>query len=111
MSNGGKGDGHSSNSAKWRRYNSHQLFALDESDLASGVVALGKFDVLHVEHKALAKKAAKIRIPFLLSIFGLAQVFGQEPKYITNLMGHDLAIIVVGNLLMDIIHLLGLFKH
>jgi len=65
MNNGGKGDGRSSNSAKWRKNNSHQLLALNECELASGVVALGKFDVLHVEHKALAKRVAKIGIPFL----------------------------------------------
>ncbi len=37
MNDGGKGDGHSSNSAKWRKNNFHQLFALDECDLACGI--------------------------------------------------------------------------
>jgi len=119
MNDGGKGDGHSRKNVIWRWNNFHQLLALDDYDLASGVVALGKFDVLHVEHIALAKRTAKIRILFLLSFFGLAQVLSWEPTYITNLIGHDLTIIVVRNLLfisscginMDVIHLLVLFEH
>jgi hypothetical protein len=119
MNDGGKGDGHSSKSVIWRRTNFHPLLALNECDLASGIVALGKCDVLHVEHRTLAKRTTKIGIPFLFSFFGLAQVLGWEPMYITNLMGHDLTIIVVQNLLfigsyginMDVIQLFVLFEH
>jgi hypothetical protein len=54
----------------------------------------------------------------LLSLFWLVQVLGEEPRYITNLMGHDLVIIVVRNLFfigsyginMDVIHLFVLFE-
>jgi len=120
MNDGGRGDGHSSSSAKWRRNNFHQPIVSNGCDLVGGVVASGKFDALHVEHKAsLEKKPTKIGIPFLLSFFGMVQVFGWEPRYITNLIGHDLAIIVVRNLLFigsygintNVIQLLMLFKH
>jgi hypothetical protein len=74
MNDGGRGDGHSSNSVKWRRNNFHQPLASDTCDLAGGVVALGKFDALHVEHRALVKRTTKIGIPFLLSFYGMAKV-------------------------------------
>jgi phosphopantetheine adenylyltransferase len=51
-----------------------------------GIVALGKFDALHVGHRELAIKAAKVGRPFLLSFVGM-----------------------VGNLGMDIIYLYYLF--
>jgi FAD synthase len=73
MNNGGRGDGHSSSSAKWRRNNFHQSIVSNGCDLVGGVVASGKFDALHVEHKTLLeKKTTKIGIPFLLFFFGMA---------------------------------------
>jgi hypothetical protein len=48
------------------------MFASDGCDLVGGVVALWKFDVLHVKHRTLAKRAAKIRILFLFSFSGMA---------------------------------------
>ncbi|KAL0007458.1 hypothetical protein SO802_008960 [Lithocarpus litseifolius] len=39
-----------------------------------GIVALGKFDALHVGHRELAIQAAKDGPPFLLSIVGMAEV-------------------------------------
>jgi hypothetical protein len=58
----------------------HQPLASAGCDLAGGVVALGKFDALHVGHRALAERAAEIGIPFLLSFSRMAQVLGWEPR-------------------------------
>lgn len=46
-----------------------------------GIVALGKFDALHIGHRELAIQAAKRGIPFLLSFVGMAEVLGWEPRY------------------------------
>jgi hypothetical protein len=46
-----------------------------------GIVALGKFDALHVGHRELAIKAAKVGRPFLLSFVGMEKVLGWEPRY------------------------------
>jgi len=43
------------------------------------VVALGKFDALHVGHRALAAKAAALGSPYLVSFSGMAEVFGKAP--------------------------------
>eukprot|EP00238_Polyblepharides_amylifera_P001051 CAMPEP_0196573218 /NCGR_PEP_ID=MMETSP1081-20130531/3157_1 /TAXON_ID=36882 /ORGANISM="Pyramimonas amylifera, Strain CCMP720" /LENGTH=309 /DNA_ID=CAMNT_0041890851 /DNA_START=1 /DNA_END=930 /DNA_ORIENTATION=+ len=40
------------------------------------VVALGKFDALHIGHQALARKAASMGSPYLLSFSGMAEVLG-----------------------------------
>ncbi|XP_055836326.1 FAD synthetase 1, chloroplastic-like [Solanum dulcamara] len=45
-----------------------------------GIVALGKFDALHIGHRELAIQAAKRGIPFLLSFVGMAEVLGWEPR-------------------------------
>ncbi|XAR72630.1 FAD synthetase [Bertholletia excelsa] len=45
-----------------------------------GIVALGKFDALHIGHRELAIQAAKIGVPFLLSFVGMAQVLGWERR-------------------------------
>ncbi|KAI8529490.1 hypothetical protein RHMOL_Rhmol12G0228500 [Rhododendron molle] len=45
-----------------------------------GVVALGKFDALHIGHRELAIQAAKVGVPFLLSFVGMAEVLGWEPR-------------------------------
>ncbi|CAN4090345.1 unnamed protein product [Withania somnifera] len=48
--------------------------------LAGGIVALGKFDALHIGHRELVIQAAKRGIPFLLSFVGMAKVLGWEPR-------------------------------
>ncbi|XP_071730256.1 FAD synthetase 2, chloroplastic-like [Rutidosis leptorrhynchoides] len=50
------------------------------SSVADGVVALGKFDALHIGHRELAIQAAKAGTPFLLSFTGMAEVLGWEPR-------------------------------
>ncbi|KAL5543069.1 hypothetical protein UlMin_010779 [Ulmus minor] len=50
------------------------------SSVAGGVVALGKFDALHVGHRELAIQASKVGPPFLLSFVGMAEVLGWEPR-------------------------------
>ncbi|OVA02022.1 FAD synthetase [Macleaya cordata] len=45
-----------------------------------GIVALGKFDALHIGHRELAIQASKAGTPFLLSFVGMAEVFGWEPR-------------------------------
>lgn len=46
--------------------------------IAGGIVALGKFEALHIGHRELAIQAAKIGVPFLLSFVGMAEVLGWE---------------------------------
>ncbi|EXB96386.1 Riboflavin biosynthesis protein ribF [Morus notabilis] len=50
------------------------------SSVAGGVVALGKFDALHIGHRELAIQASKVGPPFLLSFVGMAEVLGWEPR-------------------------------
>ncbi|KAK4750300.1 hypothetical protein SAY87_027749 [Trapa incisa] len=48
--------------------------------LKGGVVALGKFDALHIGHRELAIQASKAGVPFLLSFVGMSEVLGWEPR-------------------------------
>ncbi|KAJ4830639.1 hypothetical protein Tsubulata_036751 [Turnera subulata] len=48
--------------------------------VAGGIVALGKFDALHIGHRELAIQASKIGVPYLLSFVGMAEVLGWEPS-------------------------------
>ncbi|KAI9087381.1 hypothetical protein K1719_030701 [Acacia pycnantha] len=50
------------------------------SPIAGGVVALGKFDALHIGHRELAIQASKAGPPFLLSFSGMAGVLGWEQR-------------------------------
>lgn len=50
--------------------------------LSGGIVALGKFDALHIGHRELAIQASKVGVPFLLSFIGMAEVLGWEPRYL-----------------------------
>lgn len=50
------------------------------SSVAGGIVALGKFDALHVGHRELAIQASKVGAPYLLSFVGMAEVLGWEPR-------------------------------
>ncbi|WJZ97514.1 hypothetical protein VitviT2T_016114 [Vitis vinifera] len=45
-----------------------------------GIVALGKFDALHIGHRELAIQASRVGAPFLLSFVGMAEVLGWEPR-------------------------------
>lgn len=45
-----------------------------------GIVALGKFDALHIGHRELAIQASKVGTPYLLSFVGMAEVLGWEPR-------------------------------
>lgn len=51
--------------------------------LPGGVVALGKFDALHIGHRELAIQASRAGPPFLLSFVGIAKVLGWEHRYDT----------------------------
>ncbi|KAJ6740683.1 PROTEIN-S ISOPRENYLCYSTEINE O-METHYLTRANSFERASE [Salix purpurea] len=48
--------------------------------IAGGIVALGKFDALHIGHRELAIRASKVGAPNLLSFVGMAEVLGWEPR-------------------------------
>ncbi|KAL6192316.1 hypothetical protein ACLB2K_033407 [Fragaria x ananassa] len=50
------------------------------SSVAGGIVALGKFDALHIGHRELVIQASKVGPPFLLSFVGIAEVLGWEPR-------------------------------
>lgn len=50
------------------------------SPVAGGIIALGKFDALHIGHRELAIQASKAGIPYLLSFVGMAEVFGWEQR-------------------------------
>ncbi len=43
-------------------------------------IAVGKFDALHLGHRALAERAAAFGDPHLLRLIGLAEAFGWEPR-------------------------------
>ncbi|GJP35371.1 hypothetical protein CLOM_g19868 [Closterium sp. NIES-68] len=61
----------------------HSEMALDEEHpLAGGIVALGKFDALHVGHRALAVQAAGMggTCVCMLSFAGMAEVLGWEKR-------------------------------
>uniref|UniRef100_A0ACD5Y2E0 Uncharacterized protein n=1 Tax=Avena sativa TaxID=4498 RepID=A0ACD5Y2E0_AVESA len=50
----------------------------DQDCVLDGIVALGKFDALHIGHRELAMHASKSGNPFLLSFVGMAEVLGWE---------------------------------
>ncbi|WOL04999.1 hypothetical protein Cni_G13722 [Canna indica] len=52
----------------------------DQECVVGGIVALGKFDALHIGHRELAIQASKAGTPFLLSFVGIAEVLGWEPR-------------------------------
>ncbi|KAG0467878.1 hypothetical protein HPP92_017206 [Vanilla planifolia] len=58
----------------------------DQECVVGGVVALGKFDALHIGHRELAIQASKAGIPFLLSFAGIAEVLGwpSRPPIVAN---------------------------
>uniref|UniRef100_A0A1D1YYS9 FAD synthase n=1 Tax=Anthurium amnicola TaxID=1678845 RepID=A0A1D1YYS9_9ARAE len=50
----------------------------DQECVTGGIIALGKFDALHIGHRELAIQASKAGTPFLLSFVGMAEVLGWE---------------------------------
>ncbi|KAG6713721.1 hypothetical protein I3842_05G167600 [Carya illinoinensis] len=56
----------------------HELPSEGLSPVSGGIVALGKFDALHIGHRELAIQAAKVGPPFLLSFVGMAEILGWE---------------------------------
>ncbi|KAG8098618.1 hypothetical protein GUJ93_ZPchr0013g37734 [Zizania palustris] len=50
----------------------------DQDCVIDGIVALGKFDALHIGHRELATHASKAGTPFLLSFVGMSEVLGWE---------------------------------
>ncbi|KAG8656691.1 FAD synthetase 2, chloroplastic [Manihot esculenta] len=58
----------------------HQIPSEGLSPVAGGIVALGKFDALHIGHRELAIQASKVGSPYLLSFVGIAEVLGWEPR-------------------------------
>ncbi|CAN6441020.1 unnamed protein product [Victoria cruziana] len=52
----------------------------DQECVIGGIVALGKFEALHVGHRELAIQASKAGTPFLLSFIGMAEVLGWAHK-------------------------------
>lgn len=52
----------------------------DQECVVGGIVALGKFDALHMGHRELAIQASKAGIPFLLCFAGIAEVLGWESR-------------------------------
>ncbi|XP_020589280.1 FAD synthetase, chloroplastic-like isoform X2 [Phalaenopsis equestris] len=53
---------------------------IDQQCVVGGIVALGKFDALHLGHRELVIQASKAGIPFLLSFVGIAEVLGWETR-------------------------------
>jgi FAD synthase len=47
---------------------------------AGNVVCLGKFDALHLGHRALAERGATIGQVYMLSFSNMAEVLGWEPR-------------------------------
>ncbi|GMG98916.1 hypothetical protein Nepgr_000756 [Nepenthes gracilis] len=63
-----------------RKEDDHKLPSDGLTAVSGGLVALGKFDALHIGHRELAIKASKVGTPFLLSFVGMAEVLGWEPR-------------------------------
>lgn len=60
---------------------SYPFYVLFILVVPGGIVALGKFEALHIGHRELAIQAAMVGVPFLLSFVGMAEVLGWEPRY------------------------------
>ena len=50
------------------------------SDQKNKVVALGKFDALHLGHRALVERARDFGQPYLLQLNGMAEALGWSPR-------------------------------
>ncbi|XP_077213595.1 FAD synthetase 1, chloroplastic-like [Tasmannia lanceolata] len=60
--------------------NDRDLLSEGVCPVTGGIVALGKFDALHIGHRELAVQASKAGVPFLLSFVGMAEVLGWESR-------------------------------
>ncbi|CAL0316244.1 unnamed protein product [Lupinus luteus] len=58
----------------------HEITSDRTAAVAGGIVALGKFDALHIGHRELATQASRAGPPFLLSFVGMAKVLGWENR-------------------------------
>ncbi|MBA0572505.1 hypothetical protein Golob_002841, partial [Gossypium lobatum] len=63
-----------------QREDDHEKPSEALSSVAGGIVALGKFDALHIGHRELAIQASKVGTPYLLSFVGMAEVLGWDPR-------------------------------
>ncbi|KAL8139890.1 hypothetical protein V2J09_005911 [Rumex salicifolius] len=63
-----------------KKEDEHELSSDSLASVQGGIVALGKFDALHIGHRELAIQASKVGAPFLLSFVGIAEVLGWEPR-------------------------------
>ncbi|KAG9451048.1 hypothetical protein H6P81_011013 [Aristolochia fimbriata] len=57
-----------------------EFHSAEPCQVTGGVVALGKFEALHIGHRELAIQASKAGSPFLLSFVGMAEVLGWEQR-------------------------------
>ncbi|EFJ21383.1 hypothetical protein SELMODRAFT_56432, partial [Selaginella moellendorffii] len=48
--------------------------------LAGSVVALGKFDALHIGHRSLAEQASRMGPPVVLSFTGMGEILGWDKR-------------------------------
>ncbi|XP_054817672.1 FAD synthetase 1, chloroplastic-like [Prosopis cineraria] len=64
----------------YQREDDQEVISDGLSPIAGGVVALGKFDALHIGHRELAIQASRAGPPFLLSFAGMAEVLGWEQR-------------------------------
>ncbi|CAM8936952.1 unnamed protein product [Rhodiola kirilowii] len=70
----------SRNTLKCEPEDDREILANGNSPVKGGIVALGKFDALHIGHRELAVQASMAGPPFLLSFVGMAEVLGWEPR-------------------------------
>ncbi|CAJ1977669.1 unnamed protein product [Sphenostylis stenocarpa] len=63
-----------------QREDEREILSDGTSAVAGGIVALGKFDALHIGHRELAIQASKAGPPFLLSFVGMDKVLGWVPR-------------------------------
>ncbi|CAH2073543.1 unnamed protein product [Thlaspi arvense] len=64
-----------------QREDDPELPAEGSPPVAGGIVALGKFDALHIGHRELAIQASRIGTPYLLSFVGMAEVLGENYRF------------------------------
>ncbi|XP_024538256.1 FAD synthetase 2, chloroplastic-like [Selaginella moellendorffii] len=52
----------------------------ESGKLAGSVVALGKFDALHIGHRSLAEQASRMGPPVVLSFTGMGEILGWDKR-------------------------------
>lgn len=68
------------NSSFSQKEDDRELASEGLSSITGAIVALGKFDALHIGHRELAIQASKAGVPILLSFAGMAEVLGWAPR-------------------------------